>query len=291
VRNWSPPSIARRSWPARSRSSPPKESDLTEPAPPSRSGREPVIRLDGISRSFEVGGQPVHALIDVTIEIGVGEHVAIMGPSGSGKSTLLNIIGCLDKPSRGSYQLSGREVGELDDAALTLVRRNEIGFVFQFFHLIARLDAEENVELPMVFAGVPRGERRERARRALESVGLTQRADHRPDQLSGGERQRVALARATAMRPTILLADEPTGNLDSRSGKVVLDLLDSMNDAGLTLVVVTHDPRVAARADHILLLADGRVVKRLPGSQANDAMAFLTSFEDERARETGPAEA
>jgi putative ABC transport system ATP-binding protein len=226
----------------------------------------------------------------VDIAIAAGDHVAIMGPSGSGKSTLLNIIGCLDKPSRGSYQLNGREVGELDDAELTLVRRNEIGFVFQFFHLIARLNAEENVELPMVFAGVPRAERRKRADQALESVGLTQRSDHRPDQLSGGERQRVALARATAMRPTILLADEPTGNLDSRSGKVVLDLLDSMNEAGLTLLVVTHDPRVAARADHIILLADGRVVKRLPGSQANEAMAFLTSFEDERDREAGPPE-
>jgi putative ABC transport system ATP-binding protein len=211
-----------------------------------------------------------------------------MGPSGSGKSTLLNIIGCLDRPSRGSYQLSGREVGELDDAALTLVRRNDIGFVFQFFHLIGRLDAAENVELPMVFAGIPRAERRKRVQTALASVGLTPRADHRPDQLSGGERQRVALARATAMRPTILLADEPTGNLDSRSGKVVLDLLDGMNDDGLTLLVVTHDPRVASRADHILLLADGRVVKRLPGSAANEAMAFLTSVENERSADREP---
>ncbi len=185
-----------------------------------------MIRLDGISRTYQVGDQPVHALVDVDEEIREGEHVAIMGPSGSGKSTLLNIIGCLDRPTAGSYQLGGREVGGLDQSELTLVRRNEIGFVFQFFHLIPRLSAAENVELPMVFAGVPRRERRRRAAAAIAAVGLDARAAHLPEQLSGGERQRVAMARATVMRPSLLLADEPTGNLDSKSGNAVLEMLD-----------------------------------------------------------------
>jgi len=234
-----------------------------------------MIRLEGISRTFQVGDQPVHALVDVDEHIRPGEHVAIMGPSGSGKSTLLNIVGCLDRPTSGSYCLADREVARLDDAELTQVRRHEIGFVFQFFHLIHRLTATENVELPMIFAGVPRAQRRERAQAALESVDLIDRAAHRPDQLSGGERQRVALARATVMAPGILLADEPTGNLDSQSGRVVLDLLDRMNRDGLTLVVVTHDPKVAHRADRIVLLIDGRIERRLPGSRIADILSLL----------------
>ncbi|MDX1503713.1 MAG: ABC transporter ATP-binding protein [Thermoanaerobaculia bacterium] len=236
---------------------------------------EPIIRLEGIARTFEVGGRPVHALAGVDERIAPGEHVAIMGPSGSGKSTLLNLIGCLDRPTAGRYSLDGREVGSLDEAELTLVRRHQIGFVFQFFHLIARLTALENVELPMVFAGLPRYERRQRAREALQAVGLAERMGHRPEQLSGGERQRTALARATAMRPSILLADEPTGNLDSRSGRVVLDLLDRLNDDGLTLLVVTHDPRVAARADRIVVLVDGTIVERLPGARVDRAVELL----------------
>jgi putative ABC transport system ATP-binding protein len=190
-----------------------------------------------------------------------------MGPSGSGKSTLLHILGCLDKPTSGSYRLGGREVGGLDEAELTLVRRHQIGFVFQFFHLVPRLSALENVEVPMIFAGVPRGERRERARTALASVGLLDRVDHRPDQLSGGERQRAALARATVMSPRILLADEPTGNLDSASGAQVLEVLERMNASGLTLVVVTHDPKVARRARRVLVMVDGRIVRRVPGHE------------------------
>ena len=239
-----------------------------------------MIKLSKISRTFQVGDQPVHALVDIDEEIQPGEHVAIMGPSGSGKSTLLNILGCLDKPSTGSFRLDDQEVAELDESALTMVRRHKIGFVFQFFHLVHRLSAAENVELPMIFAGQPRAERRRRVASALEAVGLTHRADHLPDQLSGGERQRVALARATVMEPEILLADEPTGNLDSASGKVVLDLLDRMNDEGLTLIVVTHDPKVAHRADRILVLVDGRIERRVASDQISEVLAMLAE-EDE----------
>jgi putative ABC transport system ATP-binding protein len=221
-----------------------------------------VIRLEGVSRTFEIGGRPLHALVDVSEHIRAGEHVAIMGPSGSGKSTLLNVIGCLDRPTSGRYWLDGREVSALDDEALTLVRRHTIGFVFQSFHLVPRLTAVENVELPMLFAGTDRHERRARAEAALAKVGLADRATHRPSQLSGGERQRVALARAMVMGPRVLLADEPTGNLDSGSGKLVLDQLDALHAGGLTLVVVTHDPLVARRAGRTLTMVDGRIVRR-----------------------------
>jgi len=228
-----------------------------------------VIRLVDISRTYDLGGRPVHALVNVTEEIGAGEHVAIMGPSGSGKSTLLNVLGCLDRPTSGSYFLESRDVAGLSESELDQVRRHRIGFVFQSFHLVGRLSALENVELPMVFAGVARKERRRRAVEALASVGLAERADHRPEQLSGGERQRAALARATVMEPAILLADEPTGNLDTASGRQVLDLLDRMNDAGLTLIVVTHDPNVARRADRLIVLVDGRIAKRVPASEVH----------------------
>jgi putative ABC transport system ATP-binding protein len=228
-----------------------------------------VIRLEGISRTYQLGGQPVHALDGITEHVEAGEHVAIMGPSGSGKSTLLNVLGCLDRPDAGSYWLNGREVGTLSDEELTAVRRNLIGFVFQSFHLVPRLTAAENVELPMVFAGVSRDERRRRVETALAAVDLSGRMDHRPDQLSGGERQRVALARATVMGPRVLLADEPTGNLDTASGRQILDLLGRMNGEGITLVVVTHDPLVARRADRIVVLVDGRVARRLAGSEVS----------------------
>ncbi len=226
-----------------------------------------MIQLEKLCRSFAVGDEEVHALVNVDETITDGEHVAIMGPSGSGKSTLLNVLGCLDTPSSGSYKLDGREVATLDEAELTHVRRHQIGFVFQFFHLVPRLTALENVELPMVFAGVAPSERRERAMRTIADVGLSKRESHRPDQLSGGERQRVALARATVMGPSLVLADEPTGNLDSTSGRQVLDLLDRMNDQGLTLVVVTHDPDVARRADRALILTDGRIHRRIQGEE------------------------
>ncbi len=235
-----------------------------------------VIRLEEIGRTFQVGDEQVHALVDIDEAIRAGEHVAIMGPSGSGKSTLLNILGCLDRPSAGSYHLDQREVGHLDEAELTQVRRHQIGFVFQFFHLVPRLTAVDNVALPMVFDGVTRVERRRRAEEALVAVGLSPRLHHRPDELSGGERQRVALARATVMQPSILLADEPTGNLDSASGRAVLDLLDSMRAGGLTLVVVTHDPKVAQRADRIVLLVDGRVAQRARADGIGKVLAQLT---------------
>jgi len=222
-----------------------------------------VIRLEHVSRIFRVGETEVHALDDVSEHVERGEHVAIMGPSGSGKSTLLNVVGCLDRPSSGSYRLDDREVAELDDAALTLARQRMIGFVFQSFHLVPRLTAAENVELPMIFAGVARPERVERVSASLASVGLGGRAEHRPDQLSGGERQRVAIARAMVMRPRVLLADEPTGNLDSVSGRQVLELLERLNREGITLLVVTHDPAVARRAGRILLMTDGRIARRV----------------------------
>ena len=235
-----------------------------------------MIELEKVCRSFALGEERVHALVDVDEDIRDGEHVAIMGPSGSGKSTLLNILGCLDKPSSGIYKLDGREVGGLDERELTDVRRHQIGFVFQFFHLVARLTALENVELPMVFAGISPAERRERAMQAVARVDMNERVGHRPDQLSGGERQRVAIARATVMGPRLLLADEPTGNLDSVSGRQVLDLLDGMNDRGLTLIVVTHDPAVARRADRGLVMTDGKIVRRLEKSD----LAAMTGIAD-----------
>jgi putative ABC transport system ATP-binding protein len=226
-----------------------------------------MIELEGVSRVYEMGGQPVYALRDVDETIEAGDYVAIMGPSGSGKSTLLNVIGCLDRPTSGTYRLDGQDVGELSDVELSRIRGHKIGFVFQVFHLVPRLSAAENVAFPMLFAGIPRAERQARVAEALAAVGLADRADHRPAQLSGGERQRVAIARATIMKPHVLLADEPTGNLDSKAGRQVMALLEEMNAAGLTLLVVTHDPTVAARARRVLIMEDGAIVRRLRGSE------------------------
>jgi len=219
-----------------------------------------MIELREVCRDYVVGSQKVHALRDVNLTIDTGEYTAIMGPSGSGKSTLLNIVGCLDRPTAGSYLLDGREVGRLDDGELTLVRRHRIGFIFQVFHLVPRLTAAGNVELPMVFAGVDRAERAARVHTALTAVGLSERAHHRPEQLSGGERQRVAIARAVVMGPSVLLADEPTGNLDAASGLEVIALVEKMNAEGLTLILVTHDPALGRRARRQVRLADGFVV-------------------------------
>ena len=218
-----------------------------------------MIRLDRVSRTFVVGEQPVYALVDVSETIAAGEYVSLMGPAGSGKSTLLNVLGCLDRPSSGTYALDGREVQTLPDSELTAIRRHEIGFVFQFFHLVPRLTAAGNVELPMVFAGVPREERARRVAEALEAVGLTDRAHHKPEQLSGGQRQRVAIARAIIMRPRLLLADEPTGNLDTASGQQVIELLEELNGHGLTLIVVTHEDDVAQEAKRVIHIRDGKV--------------------------------
>jgi putative ABC transport system ATP-binding protein len=234
-----------------------------------------VIRLEDVWRTYQVGAGELHALAGITEHIRAGEHVAIMGPSGSGKSTLLNLIGCLDRPTRGSYLLDGREVARLDELELSRVRREMIGYVFQSYHLVERLDGQGNVELPLVFAGVPRAERRQRAAAALERVGLAKRASHRPAEMSGGERQRVAIARATIMAPRVLLADEPTGNLDGASGQQVLALLEELNAGGLTLIVVTHDPEVARRAQRVIILEDGRIVRRLPGAELVSLAAAL----------------
>jgi len=219
-----------------------------------------VIELTGVERTYSVGGQPVHALSDVRLTIAAGEYVSIMGASGSGKSTLLHILGCLDRPTAGSYRFAGEETASVTENELSRLRRYRIGFVFQFFHLVPRLTASGNVELPMVFAGIAPGERRQRVQQALELVGLTPRAGHRPDQLSGGEQQRVAIARAMVMEPSLLLADEPTGNLDSVSGGEIIALMEGMNQRGLTLIVVTHDPRIGERARRRLHLSDGLVV-------------------------------
>ncbi|MEW6336997.1 MAG: ABC transporter ATP-binding protein [Acidobacteriota bacterium] len=227
-----------------------------------------MIELTGIWRTYTMGSRPLHAVRDVSLRIGPGEHVALIGPSGSGKSTLLHLLGCLDRPTAGAFLFEGREVGALDEEERSKLRRHRIGFVFQFFHLLPRLDAQGNVELPMLFAGVSRAERRERAARALAAVGLAARASHRPDQLSGGERQRVAIARAVVMGPSLLLADEPTGNLDRASSQEVMALLESMNRDGLTLVVVTHDAEIASRARRVVRLADGEIVSDAPSSRA-----------------------
>jgi putative ABC transport system ATP-binding protein len=220
-----------------------------------------VIALQDLWRIYPVGEGEVRALKGVSLTIGAGEHVAIMGPSGSGKSTLLHILGCLDRPNRGSYTFEGKDTLAMGEVERSYLRQRRIGFVFQFFHLLHRLTAAGNVELPMIFAEVPPEERRRRAQAALESVALGHRAAHRPDQLSGGERQRVAIARAVVMGPSVILADEPTGNLDRASAGEVMELLERMNASGLTLVVVTHDPAVAQRARRVIRMADGEIVE------------------------------
>jgi len=238
-----------------------------------------VIGLDRVYRTYTMGEQSLNALDGVSEVIETGEYVAVMGPSGSGKSTLLNILGCLDRPTRGVYRLEGQDVGALSDDELSSIRRHKIGFVFQSFHLISRLDAAENVAFPMVFAGVPRPERRERVALALDAVGLAPRAEHRPGEMSGGELQRVAIARAVVMRPRVLLADEPTGNLDTASGRQVMDLLGRLNADGLTLVVVTHDPNVARRANRTLVMRDGRIAQRLSSAGLTEGLALAPAEE------------
>ena len=219
----------------------------------------PIIRLEQICRDFQVGDEIVHALRNVNQDIAAGEYVSIMGPSGSGKSTLLNVLGLLDTPTSGRYWLDGRDVSGLGDNELAVTRQKVIGFVFQSFHLIPRMTALENVELPMVLAGLQRGERRERARDMLIKTGLGDRMVHRPDQLSGGQRQRVAIARSMVMQPKVLLADEPTGNLDTHSGTEVLELLEGLNADGLTLITVTHDPNIGQRSHLRLRMTDGEI--------------------------------
>lgn len=222
-------------------------------------GEAPVLALEGITRTYVSGEVEVAALADVHLRVERGEYVSIVGPSGSGKSTLLNILGLLDRPSAGSYLFEGLEVATLDEADRTAVRGRRIGFVFQAFHLLSHRTVVENVTMSMLYTGVPPRERVERARAALASVGLDHRADFTPTRLSGGERQRVAIARAVVADPAILLADEPTGNLDSRTSDAILGLFDDLRAAGLTIVMITHDASVAARADRSVSIRDGRL--------------------------------
>jgi len=223
------------------------------------SAPEAQIELSGIERVFHLGDSVVHALAGVDLRISPGEYIAVMGPSGSGKSTLLNVLGLLDRPDAGHYLLEGRDVTTLSPDEQARVRSQRIGFVFQSFHLVPRLTAAENVALPMMLAGLPARERDERVRQALAGFGLADRATHKPDELSGGQRQRVAIARATIMRPAVLLADEPTGNLDRATGEEVIRLLEKLNADGVTLVMVTHDAALGARAARRLLMEDGAI--------------------------------
>jgi putative ABC transport system ATP-binding protein len=218
-----------------------------------------LIRLQKISRSYQMGAETVHALREVSLEIARGEYVAIMGPSGSGKSTLMNLLGCLDTPTSGSYELNGTHVSEMDDNQLAEIRNREIGFVFQTFNLLPRSDALRNVELPLIYGGVSAAERRQIALETLSSVGLGDRIHHKPNEMSGGQRQRVAVARALANRPSILLADEPTGNLDSKTGAEILALFDEFSEKGHTIIVVTHEEAVARHARRIIRLLDGLI--------------------------------
>jgi putative ABC transport system ATP-binding protein len=218
-----------------------------------------VIAITGLTKVYDLGAAAVRAMDGVDLTIRRGEYVAIMGPSGSGKSTLMNLVGCLDVPSSGQYLLRGKEVSRLSEDELAEIRNREIGFIFQNFQLLPRQTALRNVELPLVYAGVRSKERRERAIELLRLVGLEKRATHRPNELSGGERQRVAVARALVTRPALLLADEPTGNLDSRTGQEILDLFDRLHAAGNTILLVTHDPEVGKRAARVVRVRDGKI--------------------------------
>jgi len=219
-----------------------------------------MIALRGIERVFTVGGEEVHALRHVDLDIAAGEYLSIMGPSGSGKSSLLNVLGLLDRPNAGTYALDDRDVTALADDELARVRREKIGFVFQFFHLVPRLSAAQNIELPMVLAGIDPAERKPRLERLLAEYGLESRAHHRPDQLSGGQCQRVAIARAMSMQPSVILADEPTGNLDRHTGQEVMALLEALHAGGGTLIVVTHDVELGNRARRRIRIVDGAIV-------------------------------
>jgi putative ABC transport system ATP-binding protein len=227
-----------------------------------------LIETRDLWKTYVMGSEEIHALRGVSIEIQRGEYVAIMGPSGSGKSTLMNLIGCLDTPTKGSYLLNGKQVGDMNDNELARIRNEEIGFVFQTFNLLPRASALHNVELPLVYAAVPSKDRQVRARAALEKVELSERMNHRPNELSGGQRQRVAIARALVNNPSILLADEPTGNLDSKTGNEIMGLFDRLHAAGNTIILVTHEADIAAYARRAIHLRDGQVEKDVQQGRA-----------------------
>jgi putative ABC transport system ATP-binding protein len=233
-----------------------------------------LLELDAVTRRYQMGSETIHALREVSFTVARGEYTAIVGSSGSGKSTLLNLLGCLDTPSSGTYRLRGRDVRGLGDDELSDLRNREIGFVFQTFQLLARTTALENVELPLVYRGVGRRARRERAKEALARVGLADRIKHRPNELSGGQRQRVAIARALVTDPSILLADEPTGNLDSQTGREILQLFRELHTSGNTLILVTHEPAIAAQCPRAIRMSDGRIVDDGPGARVAAESAF-----------------
>lgn len=220
---------------------------------------EPLIRTVDLWKTYEMGSEKIHALHGVTFELHKNEYVAIMGPSGSGKSTLMNLIGCLDSPTKGDYFLNGKLVSEMDDDELAYIRNREIGFVFQTFNLLPRASALQNVELPLTYAGVPSSQRREMADRAMDQVELGARKHHKPNELSGGQRQRVAIARALVNQPSIILADEPTGNLDSKTGLEIMSLFKRLHEEGNTIILVTHEAEIAAQANRIIHILDGKI--------------------------------